>query len=143
MSVEENKNTIRRFWEEVFNNRKFGLIDSLFTEDYVYHGAANQDVRREDLKNLLTPYFNAFPDLHAEVEDIFGEGDNILSRAMCRGTHKGELMGMPPTGKQVAMRVICADRFAGRRVAESFELPDLFGMMQQLGMELKPKEVKK
>jgi steroid delta-isomerase-like uncharacterized protein len=130
----ENKDTVLRFWQEVFNERKLEQIDKIFTEDYIYHGAASQDVRgREGLKQFLTVYFNAFPDLHAEVEDIFGEGDKILSRAMCRGTHKGNLMGMPPTGKQVAIRVICADRLSGQRVAESFELPDLFGMMQQLG----------
>jgi steroid delta-isomerase-like uncharacterized protein len=129
-----NKDTVLRFWQEVFNERKLEQIDKIFTEDYIYHGAAGQDVRgREGLKQFLTVYFNAFPDLHAEVEDIFGEGDKILSRAMCRGTHKGNLMGMPPTGKQVAIRVICADRLSGQRVAESFELPDLFGMMQQLG----------
>ena len=134
MATKENKNTVLRFWQEVFNRRKLELIDSLFADDYVYHGAAGQDVRgREGLKQFLSVYFNAFPDLHAEVEDVFGEGDKILSRAMCQGTHKGSLMGMPPTGKQVAIRVICADRLAGGRVTESFELPDLFGMMQQLG----------
>jgi len=134
MTVKRNKETIRRFWQEVFNERKFGMIDDMFAEDYVYHGAGGQDVRgRENLKGFLTMYFSAFPDLHAEVEDLFGEGDKVCSSAMCRGTHKGELMGMPPTGRQVAIRVICADHFVGRRVAESFELPDLFGMMQQLG----------
>ena len=140
MGVKENKATIKRFWEEVFNKRKFDLIDEFFTKDYVYHGATGQDVRGgENLKGFLTIYFNAFPDLRAEVEDIFGEGDNILSRAMCRGTHKGQLMGIPPTGKQVAIRVICADHFSGKRIAESFELPDLFGMMQQLGVIPAPK----
>lgn len=134
MAIKENKDTVLRFWQEVFNRKKLELIDSVFTDDYVYHGAAGQDVRgKEGLKQCLSVYFNAFPDLHAEVEDIFGEGEKILSRAMCRGTHKGNLMGMPPTGKQVAIRVICADRLAGGKVAESFELPDLFGMMQQLG----------
>jgi steroid delta-isomerase-like uncharacterized protein len=134
MGVKENKDTVSRFWEEVFNSKKLNLIDNLFTEDYVYHGAAGQEVRgREGLKQFLSMYFGAFPDLHAEVEDIFGEGEKILSRATCHGTHQGQLMGMPPTGKQVAIRVICADRLAGQKVTESFELPDLFGMMQQLG----------
>lgn len=140
MSVNDNKEAIRRFWEEVFNQRKLELIDTLFTEDYVYHGAAGQDVRgREGLKQFLTMYFNAFPDMHAEVEDVFGEGDKVASRAMCRGTHKGELMGMPPTGKQIAIRVICTNRFEGNRAAEDWELPDLFGMMQQLGAMAPPK----
>jgi steroid delta-isomerase-like uncharacterized protein len=134
MATQENKEIVLRFWQEVFNGRKLEEIDKYFAEDYVYHGAAGQDIRgREGLKQFLSVYFKAFPDLHAEVEDIFGEGDKVLSRAWCRGTHKGDLMGMPPTGKQIAIRVICADRLSGKRIAESFELPDLFGMMQQLG----------
>jgi steroid delta-isomerase-like uncharacterized protein len=134
MSVNENKESIRRFWEEVFNKRKLELIDDLFTEDYVYHGAAGQDIRgREGLKQFLSMYFNAFPDIRAEVEDVFGEGNKLASRAMCHGTHKGDLMGMPPTGKQVAIRVICTNLFAGSKIVEDWELPDLFGMMQQLG----------
>lgn len=134
MSLNENKETIRRFWEEIFNKRKLELVDEVFTDDYVYHGAAGQDVHgREGLKQFLTMYFNAFPDIRAEVEDVFGEGDKVASRSTCRGTHKGDLMGMPPTGKHVSIRVICTNRFVGNRVAEDWELPDLFGMMQQLG----------
>jgi len=134
MAIQENKEAIRVFWEEVFNKKKLELIDSLFTEDYVYHGAAGQDIQgREGLKQFLTMYFNAFPDIHAEIEDIFGEDDRVASRAMCHGTHQGELMGMPPTGKPVVIRVICTNRFSGSKIAEDWELPDLFGMMQQLG----------
>jgi len=134
MSLQQNKDAVIRFWEEVFNKRKLELVESLFSDDYVYHGAAGQEARgKNGLKQFLRVYFEAFPDLHAEVEDIFGEGDKILSRAMCRGTHKGSLMGMPATGKEIAIRVICAERFAAGKVIESVELPDLFGMMQQLG----------
>jgi len=134
MSLQENKDAIRSFWNEVFNNKKLELIDSLFTEDYVYHGAAGQDVHgREGLKQFLTMYFNAFPDIRSEIEDIFGEDDKVVSRVMCRGTHRGELMGMPATGKQVAIRVICTNLFSGQKIVEDWELPDLFGMMQQLG----------
>ena len=134
MAIKENKDTVVRFWEEVFNWRNFKIIDQIFTEDYVYHGAGGQDVRGgEGMKQFLGMYFNAFPDLHAEVEEVFGEDNKLASRAMCRGTHKGELMGMPPTGKQIAIRVICINHFVGQKISEDWELPDLFGMMQQLG----------
>jgi steroid delta-isomerase-like uncharacterized protein len=140
MSVSDNKELIRRFWEQVFNGRRLELIDSMFTDDYVYHGAAGQEVvGREGLKQFLNMFFNAFPDMRVVVEDVFGEGDRVASRAMCRGTHKGELMGIPPTGKQVAVRVICTNRFSGSKVAEDWELPDMFGMMLQLGVIPPPK----
>jgi steroid delta-isomerase-like uncharacterized protein len=134
MSLQQNKETTARFWEEVFNQRRFNALDSMFSDDYVYRGAAGQEARgKNGLKQFLGIYFQAFPDLHAEVEDIFGEGDKVFSRAMCRGTHQGDLMGMPATGKHIAIRVMCADRFADGKIAESVELPDMFGMMQQLG----------
>jgi steroid delta-isomerase-like uncharacterized protein len=134
MTVQENRNTVLRFWEEVFNQRHFELLDKLFTEDYVYHGAGGQDVKGADnLQQFLGGYFKAFPDLRADVEDIFGVDNKMVSRVMCHGTHQGDLMGMPPTGKQIAIRVICVNRFAGTKIAEDWELPDLFGMLRQLG----------
>ena len=134
MSIEENKATIRRFWDEVFNGRKLNVIDDLFTSDYVYHGSGGQDIRgTEGLKQFLGMYFNAFPDVQAELEDIFAEGDRVVSRVIGRGTHSGDLMGIEPTGKQIIITVICINRFVGKRIAEDWELVDMFGMMQQLG----------
>ncbi len=60
------------------------------------------------------------------------------SRAICRGTHKGELMGIAPTGKQVTITVICISRLVKNNVVEDWELVDLFGMMQQLGVVPSP-----
>lgn len=132
---EQNKAIIRRFWDEVFNGRNLDAIDNLFTTDYVYHGPAGQEVRgTEGLKQFLSVYFNAFPDISADVEDIFAEGDKVVSRVTGRGTHQGELMGIAPTGKKIAITVICMNRFVGDRIAEDWELYDLFGMMQQLGV---------
>ncbi len=135
MSAEENKAIIRRFWEEVFNGRNLNLIDELYAKNWIYHGPAGQEVHGpEGLKQYLALYFKAFPDLHAKVEDIFAEGDRVGSRATCRGTHKGELMGIAPTGKQVTIAVICISRLMKNNVVEDWELVDLFGMMQQLGV---------
>jgi len=132
---EQNKAIIRRFWEEVFNSRKLDMIDNLVTPDYVYHGPAGQEIRGAGgLKQFLGMYFKAFPDVQVEIEDVFGEGDKVVSRVMGRGTHKGELMGIPPTGKQITVMVICTNRFEGEKIAEDWELIDLFGMMQQLGV---------
>jgi steroid delta-isomerase-like uncharacterized protein len=111
------------------------VIANLVTKDYVFHGSAGKEVRgREGLRQFLSMFFNAFPDLRFDVEDIFAEGDKVVSRVTCRGTHKGALMGIPPTGKQIATTVICINRFVGERIAEDWELIDLFGMMVQLGV---------
>lgn len=135
MSIEENKRLLRRFWEEVFNGKKLAVIDELFAPDWVYHGAGGQEIHGpEELKQFLSIYFSAFPDFHANVEDLIAEGDRVASRATCYGTHKGELMGIAPTGKRVTVPVICISRLANNKIVEDFELVDIFGMLQQLGV---------
>lgn len=135
MSIKENKAITRRFWEEVFNERKLAVIDELFTTDYIYRGAAGLDVHgQEGLKQFLANYFNAFPDLYVKIEDMIAEKDKVVSRVMCSGTHTGELMGIAPTHKQVTITVICVDRLLDDKIAESWELVDMYGMFQQLGI---------
>jgi len=135
MSVEGNKVILNHFWEEVFNMRNLDLIDELFTQDWSYHGTAGQELKGpQALKHFLSMFFNAFPDLKVTVEDLIAEEDKVVSRVTGRGTHKGELMKIAPTSKQVAITVICISRFEGDRIAEDWELIDLFGMMQQLGV---------
>lgn len=135
MSAETNKVILRRYWEEVFNGRNLDLIDELIAKNWVYHGPAGQEVHGpEGLKQYLTIYFSAFPDIHAKVEDVFAEGDRVASRSTCRGTHKGELMGIAPTGKQVTLTVIAISRLMNGNIVEDWGLVDLFGMMQQLGV---------
>jgi len=118
---EQNKAVIRRFWEQVFNGRELDRIDALVTGDYAYHGPASLEIRgAAGLKQFLGTYFRAFPDVKTEIQDVFGEGDKVVSRVIGRGTHRGELMGIPPTGKQIAIMVICTNRFEGGKIAEDW-----------------------
>lgn len=124
---------VRRFWGEVFNGRKLSLIDEIFTADWVYHGVGGLKVYGpEGLKQFLTEYYNAFPDMQVKVENLIAEGDKVVSHVTSRGTHKGELMGIAPTGKQVTVPVICISRFVDDKIGENWEIIDLFGMLQQL-----------
>lgn len=135
MSIEENKAITRRVWEEIINERRLAVIDELFTTDWVYYGAAGLEVHGpEGLKQLLTTYFNAFPDLYVKIEDMIAEKDKVVSRVICSGTHTDELMGIAPTGKQITITIICIDRLLDDKVAETWELVDMFGMFQQLGI---------
>jgi steroid delta-isomerase-like uncharacterized protein len=76
----------------------------------------------------------AFPDLHVEVEDLVTDGGKVVTRYSVHGTHKGELMGIPPTGRQVSIGGIAIDRFENGRSIEHWEYYDQMGMMQQLGV---------
>jgi len=87
----------------------------------------------EGLKQLITAYRTGFPDLHVLIEDMVAEEDKVASRFIVRGTHKGELMGIPPTGKQVTVSSILISRFADGKWAEDWANYDALGMMQQIG----------
>jgi predicted ester cyclase len=85
------------------------------------------------MKELLGRLRRAFPDLHIAVEDVVAEGDKIVSRNVVTGSHQGEYMGLPPTGKTVAYNEIFILRFVNGRIAEIWGVVDVFSRMQQLG----------
>ena len=135
MSTEQNKALVKRAWDEVFNQKKLAVVDELWSSDYIYHGPQGQEFRgTESLKQLLSHYLEAFPDLHIEVEDLIAEGDKVVSRVISRGTHKGELQGIAPTGKEVTTTIILITRLEGGKFAEDWESRDDLGMLQQLGV---------
>ena len=83
---------------------------------------------------LLTQMLrSAFPDFKATIDDMLADGDRVATRMTWTGTHQGEFMGIPPTGKRISIQVIDFVRFADGRFAEHWGLMDNMGMMQQLG----------
>jgi steroid delta-isomerase-like uncharacterized protein len=135
MSTEENKAIVRRHWEEVINKGNLAAVDETQAANYVYHGSGGQEFKGpEGFKQFITMFRTAFPDLSATVEDVVAEGDKVTHRAIMRGTHKGEFMGIAPTGKQVAISAIVISRFAGGKEVEAWSNLDQLGMMQQIGV---------
>ena len=135
MSTEETKALAKRAWEEMFNQKNLAVVDELFASDYIYHGPQGQEFRgTETLKQLLSNYLEAFPDLHMEIKDLIVEGDKIVSRVISRGTHKGEFHGIPPTGKEVTGTIILITRIADGKFVEDWESRDDLGLLQQLGV---------
>jgi len=135
MSTEENKAIIRRNWEEAFNKGNLAVADEIMAPNYIYHGPGGQELKGpEGFKQLVTMFRTAFPDLRATVEDMFAEGDKVAHRATIRGTHKGDLMGIAPTGKQVTVSATVISRFAGGKEVEAWANIDMLAMYQQLGV---------
>lgn len=133
---EANKNVVRRLIEEVWNKGNLPLTEELFAPNYVHHDASTPDVGLgpESEKRRVTLYRTAFPDLRLLAEDIIAEGDSVTVRWSCRGTHKGDLSGIAPTGKQITISGMTIVRFANGKMAEGFVNWDALGMMQQLGV---------
>jgi steroid delta-isomerase-like uncharacterized protein len=85
------------------------------------------------LKQVWAVLLRAFPDLHVAVEDVIAEGDKVVCRNTVTGTHQGEYMGLPPTGKSITYNEIFIFRFAAGRIAETWGVVDVLSQMRQLG----------
>jgi predicted ester cyclase len=134
MSTEDNKAALRRFYEEVFNQKNLAGVDAFIGPNPIDHGLPPGLSGLEGTKQFIGMYLAAFPDLHVTVEDLIAEGDKVTSRLTYRGTHQGELLGIPPTGKPVTVTGIEINRFAGGKSVEHWLEYDALGMMQQLGV---------
>jgi len=133
---EQNKTNVRRLFEEVWNKGHVPVADELFTPTYTHHDSSSPDLGRgpDSEKKRATLYRNAFPDIRFTVEDIIAEGETVMARWSCRGTHKGDLSGIPPTGKQVNITGVSIARFANGKMEEGWVNWDALALMQQLGV---------
>ena len=131
MSTEDNKALAHRAWEETMNQRNLAVVDELHVPDFVYHSASRTIQGREPVKQLISMVLTALPDLHVTIEDTIGEGDRVVVRFTARGTHKGDFMGIPPTGKQITVTGTSIMRVANGKILEEWVNSDL---MQQLGV---------
>ncbi len=132
MATDANKALVRRFFEEY----RLDVIDELFIPAYTHHDPnlpPELQQGRDAYKQVVTMFRAAFPDLHTTVEDLFAEGDKVTARWTFRGTHQGEMMGIPPTGKPITGTGISITRIADGKMAETWVIFDALGLMQQLG----------
>lgn len=135
MSTDTNKATVRRMLEQVWNEHRVDLIDEFFTEDYVSHVVGMPSGSGlEGLREGVAMSLNAYPDLKLTIEDEIAEGDKVAFRWTMTGTQKGELLGIPATGKQVTQSGMTLYRLANAKIAELWFLADNLGLMQQLGV---------
>jgi len=139
MSAEENKMVVRRFFEEAWNQGNLALVDQLVASNSLNHDPANPGFDgAEGMKQLISTYRAAFPDIHFTIEALIAEGDQVVARWIGTGTHNGTLMGMSATGKRANVTGITINRLAGGKIEESWNNYDTLGMLQQLGVAPMP-----
>ena len=135
MSLEENKAIELRFLEEVVNKGNLDVIDELCAANFVDHTALpGVAPDREGYKQFFAMSRSALPDFHSTLEDLIAEGDKVAERFTARGTHKGEWMGIAPTGKQVTVQGIAIHRITDGKIVENWANMDMLGVMVQLGV---------
>jgi steroid delta-isomerase-like uncharacterized protein len=132
MSIEENKALARRWNEELWSKGNLAAVNELLATNFVFNypspGVAHD---REGYKQTVT--MPSFANIQSVIEDMVAEEDKVAVRWTWRGTHKGEYMGVAPTGKQVTITGISILRIVGGKIVEEWGEMDNLGMMQQLG----------
>jgi predicted ester cyclase len=135
MSTEQLKSAVKNFIENGLNKQDWAVLEGYFSPSLVDHALPPMlPPGLEGRKMFAAAFFAAFPDIHVHVEDLLAEGERTVLRWSAHGTHQGELMGIPATGKSVNMTGIAIDRFENGRSVEHWEEIDQMGLMQQLGV---------
>jgi predicted ester cyclase len=137
MSVEEiqqNKELMRRFIEEVWNRGNLDVADELFDPQATTPDAPELPAGSEGAKVIARMFRSAFPDFHMTIQDLIAEDDKVAGRLTQSGTHQGTFMGAAATGRQVQFTEIAILRIARGRVVESWFQPDMLGLYRQLGL---------
>jgi len=126
--------------EDAVNTGDVEVISKIFDEivapDVLIHMplAVQAPQPQEAFRQLWAMLLRGLPDLHLTIEDLIAEGDKVVMRATVTGTHQGEYMGLPPTGKSITYNEIFIWRLAGGRITEMWGVVDVFSQMQQLGV---------
>ena len=132
---EQNKTLVRHIIEEIVNQGNLELVNQFISPEYTYFEPTVGPMKgREGYRAILTTYRNAFPDMKLTIEEQLAEGDSVVTRWRAGGTHRGELMGIAPTGKRVSVQGVVISRVKNGQLADDFESYDVQGMLRQLGV---------
>ncbi|MFL5761947.1 MAG: ester cyclase [Thermomicrobiales bacterium] len=132
--VAANEALAHRYYDELLATGDPASFDALLTPDFVIHLEAQELDGPAAFRDFVVGLRTGFPDLTYTVDDIFGEGDKVATRATAVGTQTGVFNGIPPTGRPVAVHDLILFRIAGDRIAEVWVNGDIFGLLQQLGV---------
>jgi steroid delta-isomerase-like uncharacterized protein len=132
---DDNKALVWRYYEEVLNGRRVDVLDEIAAEDYVEHDPfPGQGNGRDDLKARVRLLLAAFDPDRFTIEDTVAEGDRVVVRWTSTGTHSGEFMSIPATGRDFTISGIDIHAVRDERMAEHWHVVDQLGQMQQLGL---------
>lgn len=132
---DQNKDLARRFYEEVLNTGNIDRVPEFCADDIVDHeeGPPGTPEGIEGVKAFVQMFHDGFSDVHASVEEVLADGDRVVARVRFTGTHDGDFMGIPASGKKIDMETIDIVRVADGKAAEHWGVTDNMKLMQQIG----------
>ena len=132
---DENKAIAVRLMDEVWNTHSVDRFEDFYDPNYVSHALPpGFSADREGMKQYNKQYFQAFPDMRITIDGMIAEGDSVAVYYTGTGTHQGELIGIPPTGKQVSASAILTLRIANGKIVEDWLDGGKLSLLQQLGV---------
>lgn len=137
MPADENKAVVRRV-VDAGNAGDMTTFQALFADGFVHHDPAVRDL--SGFMQFLGAVHHGVPDGQTTIEDMVAEGDQVAKRWTLRGTQTGELLGVPPTNKPIALQGISMYRIEGGRVTDIWWVTDALGLLQQLGAMPHPEQ---
>jgi steroid delta-isomerase-like uncharacterized protein len=130
---EQNKQLVRQYFEAYDQQDTERIGQLVSSNNYSFHLSGMPSMDWNGTKQFYAAAWSAFPDLHHDILDLVTEGDKVAVRYNIIGTHKGELQGIPPTGKEVSFSAMDFITLIDGKVAEEWEIADTMGLMQQIG----------
>jgi len=134
MSLEENKIIARRYPEEVYNRKNIDVLDEIMDENIINHWWEPEINGIKIIKEYVAKNLKAFPDVKFTIEDQIAEGEKVVTRVSFIATHKGEFMGIAPTGKKVKVTGVVIFKITNSKIVETWAEMDALSWMQQLGV---------
>jgi steroid delta-isomerase-like uncharacterized protein len=133
VSSEDNKAIVRRLIEDLFNTGNPDIADEFLADDYVDHSPSHPDVPgRENVKQSVSEWLIAFPDTVSVAKDLVAEEDRVAARWSTQATHRGEFMGVLPTGNRIEVTWFGIFRLSDGKIVESWDTFNVLEMMRQL-----------
>ena len=147
MSIEDNKAVVRRAYLDGMNKRDLSIIDKTFAPDYVVYYPGMEPIRgREEAKEAIAAFLDAFPDIVFTIEDQVGEGNKVVTRWTAVGTHSGDFRGfpkkgsiIPASGRPVNFRATDIYRIENGLIEEEWNTLENMELLHQLGVIFPPK----
>jgi steroid delta-isomerase-like uncharacterized protein len=133
--AQENSILIRRWFEEVWNNGRMEAIDEMASPDVIGHGQAQHatDIGLREFKPFVQALRSAFPDMKVTIDYIIEQGDKVVARWTSTMTHRGEFLGIAPTGKKATITGTTTQRISGGKIVEGWDNWDQLGLLVQIG----------
>jgi steroid delta-isomerase-like uncharacterized protein len=125
---------VRRYYERLWNAWDESVIDELIAPDITFRGSLGITVQGiAGFRGYVNTMRAAFPDFHNRIDDLIAEDDRVVARLTYSGTHRGEIFGLPPTGRSVRYAGVALFRITAHRISEGWVLGDTLGLLKQLG----------